>query len=123
MSLHPGDIAAMIDLSCVRTTSSREDIDRMVADAEKFAESETIVNQTNENNFACENCAENYSGVQLSAASRQARQARGQSEVPPIAVVTASGALEPTSRLFVRTETPPLVFTTTASAPRGSSTS
>lgn len=58
---------------------------------------------------------ENYSGAQLSVASRQARQARGQSEVPPIAVVTASGALEPTSRLFARTETPPLVFTTTAS--------
>lgn len=58
---------------------------------------------------------ENYSGAQLSVASRQARQARGQAEVPPIAVVTASGALEPTSRLFTRTETPPLVFTTTAS--------
>jgi len=58
---------------------------------------------------------ENYSGVQLSVASRQARQARGQAEVPPIAVVTASGALDPTGRLFTRTETPPLVFTTTAS--------
>ena len=58
---------------------------------------------------------ENYSGAQLSVASRQARQARGQSEVPPIAVVTATGALEPTSRLFLRTETPPLIFTTTAS--------
>jgi riboflavin biosynthesis pyrimidine reductase len=60
--------------------------------------------------------AENYSGAQLSVAARQARQARGQSEVPPIAVVTASGALDPTSRLFTNTETPPLVFTTTASS-------
>lgn len=58
---------------------------------------------------------ENYSGAQLSVASRQTRHARGQAEVPPIAVVTASGALEPTSRLFQRTETPPVVFTTTAS--------
>jgi riboflavin biosynthesis pyrimidine reductase len=58
---------------------------------------------------------ENYSGAQLSVASRQARQARGQSEVPPIAVVTATGALDPTSRLFTRTETPPLILTTTAS--------
>ena len=59
--------------------------------------------------------AENYSGAQLSVAARQRRQARGQREVPPIAVVTASGALEPDSRLFMRTETPPLIFTTTAS--------
>ncbi|MFZ0835258.1 MAG: pyrimidine reductase family protein [Mycobacterium sp.] len=58
---------------------------------------------------------ENYSGAQLSVASRQARQARGQAEIPPIAVITASGALDPTARLFTRTETPPLVFTTTAS--------
>lgn len=59
--------------------------------------------------------AENYSGAQLTIAARQRRRSRGQSEVPPIAVVTASGALEPDSRLFTRTETPPLVFTTTAS--------
>jgi len=59
--------------------------------------------------------AENYSGAQLSVAARQRRQARGQREVPPIAVITASGALEPDSRLFMRTETPPLIFTTTAS--------
>jgi riboflavin biosynthesis pyrimidine reductase len=31
---------------------------------------------------------EHYSGVQLSGAERQARQRRGQAEVPPIAVVT-----------------------------------
>jgi riboflavin biosynthesis pyrimidine reductase len=58
---------------------------------------------------------ENYSGAQLSVAARQARQARGQSEVPPISVVTASGALDPTSRLFTNTETPPIIFTTAAS--------
>ena len=58
--------------------------------------------------------AENYSGAQLSVAARQRRQALDQPEVPPIAVITASGALEPDSRLFTRTETPPLIFTTTA---------
>jgi riboflavin biosynthesis pyrimidine reductase len=59
--------------------------------------------------------AENYSGAQMSIASRHARQARGQAEIPPIAVVTASGALEPTSRLFTHSETPPLIFTTNTS--------
>ncbi len=59
--------------------------------------------------------AENYSGAQLSVIARQRRQGRGQREVPSIAVITASGALEPDSRLFTRTETPPLIFTTTAS--------
>jgi riboflavin biosynthesis pyrimidine reductase len=59
--------------------------------------------------------AENYSGAQLSVAARQRRQARDQREVPPIAVISASGALEPDSRLFMRTETAPLIFTTTAS--------
>ena len=34
---------------------------------------------------------ENYSGAQFSPAQRQARQRRGQAEVPPIAVVTNSG--------------------------------
>jgi riboflavin biosynthesis pyrimidine reductase len=59
--------------------------------------------------------AENYAGAQMSVVARQARQARGQAEIPPIAVVTASGAVEPTSRLFTHTETPPLIFTTNAS--------
>lgn len=59
--------------------------------------------------------AENYAGAQLSVTARQRRQAVGQREVPPIAVITASGALDPDSRLFTRTETPPLIFTTTAS--------
>ena len=38
---------------------------------------------------------ENYSGAQLSVAQRQARQRRGQAEVPPIAVVTQSGRPRP----------------------------
>lgn len=54
---------------------------------------------------------ENYSGAQLPVAERQARQARGQAEVPPIAVVTRSGDLDPDARLFTRTEVPPLILT------------
>ena len=55
---------------------------------------------------------ENYSGAQLPVASRQDRQHRGQAEVPPIAVVTRSGNLDPSALLFTRTEVPPLILTT-----------
>ncbi|HET6731981.1 pyrimidine reductase family protein [Mycobacterium sp.] len=58
---------------------------------------------------------ENYSGAQLSVAQRQARQRRGQAEVPPIAVVTRAGALDPSARLFTRTEVPPLILTSARS--------
>jgi riboflavin biosynthesis pyrimidine reductase len=54
---------------------------------------------------------ENYSGAQLSVAQRQARQRGGQAEVPPIAVVTQRGDLDPTARLFTRTEVPPMILT------------
>jgi riboflavin biosynthesis pyrimidine reductase len=54
---------------------------------------------------------ENYSGAQLSVAQRQDRQRRGQAEVPPIAVVTQTGDLDPSARLFTRTEVPPLILT------------
>jgi riboflavin biosynthesis pyrimidine reductase len=54
---------------------------------------------------------ENYSGAQSSVAQRQARQRRGQAEVPPVAVVTQTGDLDPGARLFTRTEVPPLVLT------------
>jgi riboflavin biosynthesis pyrimidine reductase len=54
---------------------------------------------------------ENYSGAQLPVAARQDRQRRGQAEVPPIAVVTQSGALDPTALLFTRTEVRPLILT------------
>jgi riboflavin biosynthesis pyrimidine reductase len=58
---------------------------------------------------------ENYSGAQLSVAARQARQRRGQAEVPPIAVLTRSGDLDPNALLFTRTEVPPLILTCTRS--------
>ncbi|WP_156744565.1 pyrimidine reductase family protein [Mycobacterium sp. E740] len=59
---------------------------------------------------------ENYSGAQVPVAQRRARQARGHAEVPPIAVVTRSGNLDPTARFFTRTEVPPLILTCTTSA-------
>ncbi len=57
--------------------------------------------------------AENYSGAQFSPAQRQARQRRGQAEVPPIAVLTNSAALDHDAKLFTRTEVPPLILTCT----------
>ena len=55
---------------------------------------------------------ENYGGAQMSAAARQARRDQGQSEVPPIAIVTQSGLLD--RDMFTHTEVPPLVLTTAA---------
>jgi riboflavin biosynthesis pyrimidine reductase len=55
--------------------------------------------------------SENYAGAQLSPAQRQARQRRGQAEVPPIAVVTNSAALHHDARIFTRTEVAPLILT------------
>ncbi|MGX9791103.1 pyrimidine reductase family protein [Mycobacterium sp. MMS18-G62] len=55
---------------------------------------------------------ENYSGAQLPVSARQARQRRGQAEVPPIAVITRSGNIDPNALLFTRTEVPPLILTT-----------
>lgn len=59
---------------------------------------------------------ENYGGAQMSAAARQARRDRGQSEVPPIAIVTQSGLLDRDMKVFTHTEVPPLVLTTAAGA-------
>jgi riboflavin biosynthesis pyrimidine reductase len=59
---------------------------------------------------------EGYSGVHLGVAERQRRQARGQSEVPPLAIVTKSGRLDRDMGVFTRTEVPPLVLTCTAAA-------
>ncbi len=54
---------------------------------------------------------ENYSGAQVPLAQRSERQARGQAEVPPIAVVTRSGNLDPDARIFTHTEVTPLILT------------
>ncbi len=58
---------------------------------------------------------EGYSGAHVSAAQRQRRQARGQGEVPQLAIVTKSGHLSRDMPVFTRTEVPPLVLTCTAS--------
>lgn len=60
--------------------------------------------------------AENYAGAQLSVTQRQSRVARGQAEVPPIAIVTASGHLDRDSLVFTQTEVEPIVLTCTAAA-------
>ena len=60
--------------------------------------------------------SEGYSGAQLSVAQRQHRQARNQSEIPPIAIVTKSGHLDRDLAVFTRTEVPPLVLTCSAAA-------
>jgi riboflavin biosynthesis pyrimidine reductase len=59
---------------------------------------------------------EGYSGAHLAVAQRQGRQARGQSEVPRLAIVTKSGRLDRDMAVFTRTEVPPLVLTCTAAA-------
>lgn len=59
---------------------------------------------------------ESYSGARPSLAARQRRQARGQSEVPPLAIVTKSGHLDRDMTVFTRTEVPPLVLTCTTAA-------
>ncbi|KAA1248553.1 pyrimidine reductase family protein [Mycobacterium simiae] len=59
---------------------------------------------------------EGYSGAQLGVVERQRRQARGQSEVPQLAIVTRSGRLARDLTVFTRTEVPPLVLTAAAAA-------
>ncbi len=59
---------------------------------------------------------ENYSGAQFNPAQRQARQRRGQAEVPPIAVVTNRGVFDHDAKLFTRTEVPPLILTSAQTA-------
>jgi riboflavin biosynthesis pyrimidine reductase len=59
---------------------------------------------------------EGYSGAHAGVAQRQRRQARGQSEVPQLAIVTKSGRLQRDMGVFTRTEVPPLVLTCTAAA-------
>jgi riboflavin biosynthesis pyrimidine reductase len=54
---------------------------------------------------------ENYGGAQMSATQRQARQARGQTEVPPIAVVTHTADFAHDAKLFTHAEVPPLLLT------------
>lgn len=56
--------------------------------------------------------AEGYRGARVNAERAARRAARGLSEVPPIAVVTRSGELDPAGPLFTDTQVPPIVITT-----------
>jgi 5-amino-6-(5-phosphoribosylamino)uracil reductase len=57
---------------------------------------------------------EGYAGARSNVAQRQSRQARAQTEVPPLAIVTKSGRLDRDMPVFTRTEVPPLVLTCAA---------
>jgi riboflavin biosynthesis pyrimidine reductase len=57
---------------------------------------------------------EGYAGARPTVDQRQSRQARGQSEVPRLAIVTKSGRLDRDMPVFTRTEVPPLVLTCAA---------
>lgn len=59
---------------------------------------------------------EGYSGAHLGVAQRQQRQTRGQSEVPPLAIVTKTGRLARDLGVFTHTEVAPLVLTSSAVA-------
>jgi len=55
--------------------------------------------------------SEGYRGARTSPARETRRRDRGQAPVPPIAVVTARGDLDPGAALFTDTTVPPLVLT------------
>lgn len=57
---------------------------------------------------------ENYGGARMSVAQRRRRQARGQSEVPPIALVTRTGMVEHDLTVLTDSEVRPLVLTCSA---------
>lgn len=61
--------------------------------------------------------AEGYGGARMTVAQRARRQARGQAEIPPIALVTRSGDLRPDLPVLTDSEVPPLVLTCAAAAP------
>ena len=58
--------------------------------------------------------AENYGGVALSDEAIARRKARGQAPTPTIVVVTASGSIDPKSRLLTDTVVKPVVVTSSA---------
>lgn len=60
--------------------------------------------------------AERYHGAHLPVGIRQRRQVRGQAEVPVIALVTASGVVDPSTPLFNESEVPPIVVTSASGA-------
>ncbi|GAA4902872.1 riboflavin biosynthesis pyrimidine reductase [Actinomycetospora succinea] len=60
--------------------------------------------------------AERYRGARTTPERRERRRARGQAAVPPIAVVSTRGDLDPGAGLFTDTSVPPLVLVAAAHA-------
>jgi riboflavin biosynthesis pyrimidine reductase len=60
--------------------------------------------------------AEGYRGARMAADQRDRRRARGQAEIPPIALVSRSGAIASDLPVLTDTEVPPLVLTTAEAA-------
>lgn len=60
--------------------------------------------------------AENYGGARMSIGQRQRRQAHGQSEIPPVALVTRSGVIEHDLGVLTGSEVQPLVLTCSTAA-------
>ena len=58
--------------------------------------------------------AERYRGARTTAERRERRTARGQAPVPPVAVVSTRGDLDPRAGLFTDTSVPPLVLVAAA---------
>lgn len=58
--------------------------------------------------------AENYGVADMTVAGRRRRRSRGQAEVPPVAMVTRSGVLQPNLPVLTRSEVAPLVLTCAA---------
>lgn len=56
--------------------------------------------------------AEGYRGARTNDERRERRASLGLSEIPPIAVVTGSGRIDPSCALFTDTKVPPIVITT-----------
>jgi riboflavin biosynthesis pyrimidine reductase len=63
--------------------------------------------------------SENYGPVRITPSLQTARQGRNQAPLPPIAVVTASADLDPSSRLFQPGPHPRPVIVTSAAADQG----
>ncbi|MDD7969014.1 pyrimidine reductase family protein [Actinomycetospora lemnae] len=62
--------------------------------------------------------AEGYRGARTNPDLRARRRGRGQAAVPPVAVVSTRGDLDPSSALFTDTTVAPLVLTAAVHAPR-----
>ncbi|WP_441346912.1 pyrimidine reductase family protein [Rhodococcus sp. SGAir0479] len=60
---------------------------------------------------------ENYGGARTSDARAARRRSAGLAAVPPIVVVSASGRLDPASRLFTDTTVPPVILTSERADP------